>query len=394
MKTTLKLLIIGLIILLNSCKSTLFMKKEDIQLYLFTENGKYGFINQKGKVMVKPVYDYHNFEYSYHSDFFSGDEFCEVELNGKHGVIDYKGKVIIAPQYDEIKIEDELYFIAKLNNKWGVLNYGNNIIFPFIFNDRYDLNLYSDCGYGKINDVVYKLDYKTKEMTPTKYADVYVYYKDFPEVKVNGKYGFMNKKGEIIIQPVFEEVKRFNNGLAPVKIEKKWGFIDTLGQAVIEPQFDDVESFGYGENSAFAVAKNYGKYGVINRKGMFVLQPKYDNLRFVSAGLMEVSIRDEKYGNRWGLINIKGEWVLPNIYEEIDYSEGYVTYKNENDLFGVIELKTKKVIIPFEYESIGYYDDEGLTLFSKMDKDTETIYYGYFDKKGKVIWRQKTEELK
>ena len=37
----------------------------------------------------------------------------------------------------------------------------------------------------------------------------------------------------------------FNEGLAPVKIDGKWGFIDTKGNVVITPAYDEVRTHQY-----------------------------------------------------------------------------------------------------------------------------------------------------
>jgi len=402
MKTTLKLLIIGLIILLNSCTSSLFTKKRPVELYLFTENGKWGYIDEKGTVMIPPIYEGCCFDYFYGvcTQHFSSNGLCVVKKGGKFGIIDAKGNEIIPFQYDNIELNYfcDTLFEAKSNDKWGVIDINNNLIFPFVFNDKYDLYLHKECGYGKIKDVVYKLDYKTKEMTPTKYSGVIWCDEDLSEVKVDGKYGFMNKKGELVIQPIYQNTSQFEEGLAAVQLDGKWGIIDTLGNMVIKPQFDDIRSFR-GGNTKYAVFQIDEKYGAIDRKGNFVIKPVYDGLYDVSDTdspevLLAACLKNDKGQYRWGLINQKEEWLLANEYQDLYCDNNNVTAKNGDGLYGVFNLKSKKNIIPFEYESIYYYYDDGLTLFQKKDSTSGKLYFGYFDKNGKVIWRQKTEELK
>ncbi len=59
-------------------------------------------------------------------------------------------------------------------------------------------------------------------------------------VCVNGKWGFVNTKGETVIEPSFENAKSFSNGIAAVCSDGKWGFIDTDGKVAIDYQFTDV----------------------------------------------------------------------------------------------------------------------------------------------------------
>lgn len=47
----------------------------------------------------------------------------------------------------------------------------------------------------------------------------------------------------VVIPPQFIQADSFSNGLARVKIEDKWGYIDKTGKLVIPPQFDEAASF-------------------------------------------------------------------------------------------------------------------------------------------------------
>ncbi len=62
-------------------------------------------------------------------------------------------------------------------------------------------------------------------------------------VQQNGKWGFVNINGEIVIKPEYEDARSFNNGFAAVKRDGKWGFIDTQNNMIIEPTFEDARDF-------------------------------------------------------------------------------------------------------------------------------------------------------
>ncbi|HEF3474383.1 TPA: WG repeat-containing protein, partial [Campylobacter coli] len=59
-------------------------------------------------------------------------------------------------------------------------------------------------------------------------------------VELNGKWGFIDKNGEFVIEPKFDGVGNFSEGLARVELNGKYGFIDKSGKIVIEPKFDDI----------------------------------------------------------------------------------------------------------------------------------------------------------
>ena len=64
----------------------------------------------------------------------------------------------------------------------------------------------------------------------------------FP-VKQDGKWGYIDKTGKIVINPQFDSATSFSKGLARVVIGDKWGYIDKTGKIVINPQFDSAASF-------------------------------------------------------------------------------------------------------------------------------------------------------
>ncbi len=76
-------------------------------------------------------------------------------------------------------------------------------------------------------------------------------------IRQNGKVGYIDKKGEIVITPQFDTAWPFSEGLALIEDDGKYGYIDKKGEIVITPQFDYARSFSEG----LALIKDDGKYG-------------------------------------------------------------------------------------------------------------------------------------
>ena len=64
------------------------------------------------------------------------------------------------------------------------------------------------------------------------------------QVKADGKYGYADKSGRIVIPFAFDDAYSFEQGLAAAETDGNWGYIDKNGRTVIEPQFDSVMGFG------------------------------------------------------------------------------------------------------------------------------------------------------
>lgn len=55
--------------------------------------------------------------------------------------------------------------------------------------------------------------------------------------------GYINKKGEEICAPKYDEARDFKGKMAAVCQDDKWGFIDEKGTEIVELKFDEVYDF-------------------------------------------------------------------------------------------------------------------------------------------------------
>jgi hypothetical protein len=70
----------------------------------------------------------------------------------------------------------------------------------------------------------------------------------------NALYGYINRPGEVVIQPRFTKALHFSEGLAAVRTRNKtdketddmWGYIDNTGKYRIKPIFNEVYPFAGG----------------------------------------------------------------------------------------------------------------------------------------------------
>lgn len=59
----------------------------------------------------------------------------------------------------------------------------------------------------------------------------------------DGKWGYVNTSGEVVIEPAYDDARSFSNGLAAVYKDGKWGFIDKDNSVIIDFAFFDVGYF-------------------------------------------------------------------------------------------------------------------------------------------------------
>lgn len=215
------------------------------------------------------------------------------------------------------------------------------------------------------------------------------------------KWGYQNENGEQMIEPKYEEVSLFSEGLAFVMDSGKYGYINKQGKVVIPFQFADAEAFHNG----CAVVMKDSLYGLINRRGEFMIQPKYDDLSSPSQELC-VAVKDDRHAyllkngkqltgfmfdvagdfkngfaivslnEKFGLLNSAGKYAIEPEYEELIYISTNLLKASKNGKWGVI-TDHGKIVLPFEYDAIGEFSQH-LALIAQNGK------CGYVNEKGEI----------
>lgn len=84
----------------------------------------------------------------------------------------------------------------------------------------------------------------------------------------NGRYGFIDQRGNIVIQFIYDEAHNFCEGLAAVCQEDKWCYINEDGVVIINGDYDSASDFSEG----LAVVTKNGKPFVVDKTGTVVIR--------------------------------------------------------------------------------------------------------------------------
>ena len=125
------------------------------------------------------------------------------------------------------------------------------------------------------------------------------------KVTVNGKIGFIDTSGKLVIAATLRDAGPFSEGLAPYESGNgKWGYVDKTGKVVIAPKFDWAISFREGL-ALVQVGKNWG---YIAHDGSFVIEPRFEEAESFSEGVAVVGWYDPDI--EWmAAVPRKGRWV-------------------------------------------------------------------------------------
>lgn len=167
------------------------------KLFLVVKDGKTGFIDKTGKIVVEPK-------------FFSAQEFSEglsavlarVNSGAGWGYIDSTGKIVIEPTERFVKAGSFFEGLAPVmlsDSKWGYIDRTGQ----FAVKAQFDMAYPFIDGLARVQD--------------------------------DGKYGYIDKTGRIVVELIYDNASDFNQGLASVTLGSKHGYIDKLGKYVWAP---------------------------------------------------------------------------------------------------------------------------------------------------------------
>jgi hypothetical protein len=231
------------------------------------------------------------------------------------------------------------------------------------------------------------IDRTGKIVIPPKFDGALDFSEGLARIVVNDKWGFINRNGRIVIKPRFEYAQQFQEGLAMVQVNKgwkrNWGFIDGKGRMAIKPQFDELTGVaestkGFVEGLAMVELDRYK--GFIDRKGLLVIAPKYLYAYPFSNGLAAVTLG---HNEKWGYIDKRGNWRIRPRYKWASlFSEGLAPV-NLDDRCGFVDRLGRFLLHPFESRgdcpTIWGHFNGGLSRW-KIDG-----LFGYINKNGEIV---------
>ena len=260
---------------------------------VINEENKYGIISTSGTILIETKYDEVKYIGSSHLYAVKEDqtwklfdtETKNIVIDGgykdiveakseniivvnedeKYGVLNKDFTVKIEPQYEDLKYAFSIYYIAKKDGKYGIINSENETVIEF----EYQNMIYTENGgfiqadktdtetvifdnnlgqkvVGIVSDINTEKGYiKVYTNNEYKYYNFKLEEKSSADLltantlflsKRDGKYGYVDKSGNIIVDYMYEDGTEQNKqGYAAIKKDGVWGSIDKAGTVSLEP---------------------------------------------------------------------------------------------------------------------------------------------------------------
>lgn len=315
------------------------------------------------------------------------ENLAQVTINGKHGFIDKTGKLVIPAKYEvAFGFSDNLARV-KFNNKWGFINKKGDWVIPAKYDSAHEFH--EDLAVAEINKKYGFINKKGEWVVPAQYSFAHDFSDGLARVGNGANAYYIDKTGKTIISESllkFMVNGEFSEGLAATcvgspdiyKSKKpcKYGYINKKGKLVIPAKYD----FAYDFHENLALVRINNKHGFINKKGELVIPAKYDKAHSFEDGLALV-----QFNNKWGFINKKEEWVIPAQYDKAyTFSDDLATVEINGKLGSI--NKSGKVIIPTQFnEESGFAFSNGLARTKLNDQQG-----AFVNKAGETVFTFET----
>ena len=283
-----------------------------------------------------------------------------------YGIINGSGEIITPAKYYEPHRRIELangYTAIEGESKIFILNTEGVRITPTywyhgMFGDFFSV---STDTHG-LNLALLNMDGTLVLIPDCTYYDIVIDESGLAIVVRRGKKGVINKKGEFIIDCIYDNIgigdeDYYEDGLIRVEQGEKVGLVNDKGKIILDCTYDKIHDF---DEDGYALIEKNEKYGVVSKDALVFPCVSEDDEIYAGCGL----VRKEQKG-KMGLVNSSGENVVPYVYDDIhDFDNGFAVVE-KGEKYGVINC-AGKVIAPCEFSRAGIVD--GLILIEQDGK--------------------------
>ncbi len=345
---------------------------------------KWGYINSKGKWILSPLYE--------HAGDFQENELAIVRYMNLAGIIDLNGYLIVKPKYDTINPFSEGRATVIDHEGFKVIDESGKEITDraYSFIGDYKGGRALIAGMEKGRDLYGYLNKWGKEVIPLSYEAASDFTEKKAVVKVaSGRFALIGLTGKILYEYSYPDVRELGDGLLVFQNQEngKFGYMDEAGNVVIQPQFAGAEAFRNGR--AIVQLANGGKnsYGLIDRHGRYIFKPQYSDLQDLGEGRVAlgkaINLEKPYIGSTYAVSDYDGHILTGFIYNRITKYEYSFASASDGQTTFFIDKNGKKV------KQLPIVSGSGELRFDQALIKAEIDYrLMYFDKKGERIWEQ------
>ncbi|MBS0029938.1 WG repeat-containing protein [Chitinophaga sp. 22321] len=357
------------------------------------KNGHYGLIREDGTLAADFVYDEISSSYG-EAD---AGPFLEITRNKKTGIIREDGKIIIPPTYTGNITCFADCFIVPVNGNYNLLDTMGKKLLAKDYNEITGMyttfekttaqplfKLKQKALYGFYNPV------NKKTVEPAFFdidrTDPESSLAGLLEVVYQEKKGLYNVSGEQLLPVAYRRYAALSPALLAIKVGEHAGVYDIKNKRMLLPaNFDDITVLPDNNLLQVTITQEDGSYknGIYDIKGGTVLPLAYSSVQ---------PLRDHQYlltadkgdKRQYILFNGISRQQTPLPYDRIAMEEASDRMLvSRGNKAGMINAKGD-IILPLEYDEITFLKNNNILRLIKKKSETEWLY-GYADSNGKIL---------
>ncbi len=143
--------------------------------------------------------------------------------------------------------------------------------------------------------------------------------------KVGQNWGVRDENNNVIVHPIYEDIRAYQQGLAATRMDGSWGFLDATGGLQIPTQYQEAKDFSNG----YAAVKNNDMWGYIDDEGNVKIDLKYSYAS--DFDINNVARVYDGTTQKYYLINKNGDSIITA--DQLWSSGGPLYAAEQNDLF-------------------------------------------------------------
>ena len=307
-------------------------------------------------------------------DLYKIPELIPYRTKGEWGYCDkYKNVIIdciysLANPYEdgvaEVRLKNRSFFIDDLGKNYGNFSFERNLfeegVAPFCLFEKYGFidkkgRIVLDCIYDEASDFYRKL-------ALVRLGDNSYYIDRNGITKFNRKY--------------YDRIYQYQDGFAKIYSNKGFGFVDDSGNTIVNCVHSEIT---YNEGMFLYRKNDNCNYGYLNNEGVRSIKPIFEKAFNFQGGTALV-----KQNGKWTFIDKSGECIGHIKYEEAKPFKEELAPVKINDTWGFINSKGV-IVIDFEYQDANQFN-EGLASVRKNNR------WMIIDRFGNVITSNLTHE--
>ncbi|MFL6560411.1 MAG: WG repeat-containing protein, partial [Bacillus sp. (in: firmicutes)] len=349
---------------------------------------KWGYMDAKGELVLPANYD--------HAEDFQENGLAIIGLMDKSGVINAKGYFIVQPKYDTINPFSEGRAVVNDAQGFKVIDESGKEItekaYSIIVGEykegrlrAVEIDEHGQYLYGYLNK-------RGKEVIPITYETASDFIRGKAIVKTKeGRFQLIDLTGNVLQLYPYAYVSNYGQGLLAFKnsTDGKLGYINEQGKIVIEPQYSYGESFIDGLAIVSLSANNRENYGVIDQKGHFMIKPNYNQIIYLDEGRFaigkEIDPKSPCMRSIYALADSEGHILTGFIFTSImKFQDGLASVTDDQHTYFIDKHGKRNEHLPM-ISGNGWLSFEKTLI--KGNIDDRLIY---FNRIGELLWKQAT----